>query len=178
MKEQKSRWYDSTMTEAIPEFGTPREGEERRDGACAVVFDPNADLFAAGKLEAGFLHLFGGGVEPGEDPEQGIVREVIEESGLYDFADIKALGQAMAHYRNHQKQVNRVTKVTSFLLILRSADTVPAQHEAHEQFSLMWVTAEQLLADWRAHNAEGDLDHWIHFLGIATTRLKELGFGT
>jgi 8-oxo-dGTP pyrophosphatase MutT (NUDIX family) len=160
----------------MPEFGTPRENGERRDGACAVVFDPETGLFAAGQLESGFLHLFGGGIEPGEDMEAGMIREVSEESGLCDFARIEALGEAMAHYRNHQKQVNRITKVTCFLLVLRTTATVPTQHEAHESFSLLWVTAEQLLADWAAHNADGDLGHWIHFLNKAVGHLKALGF--
>ena len=33
----------------IPEFGIKRENEERRDGGCAVVFDPTSQKSAAVK---------------------------------------------------------------------------------------------------------------------------------
>lgn len=31
---------------SIPEFGIKRENEERRDGGCAVVFDPQNQKYA------------------------------------------------------------------------------------------------------------------------------------
>ena len=60
--------------ENIPEFGTCRENEERRDGGCAVIYDPTTGLFGIGKRELDGLYiLFAGGVEADEDMTQGIL---------------------------------------------------------------------------------------------------------
>ena len=42
----------------IPEFGIKREGEERRDGGCGVVFDPKSQKYAIGKQDSGLFRLF------------------------------------------------------------------------------------------------------------------------
>lgn len=34
---------------SLAEFGIPRENEKRRDGGCAVIYDPKSHLFAVGK---------------------------------------------------------------------------------------------------------------------------------
>jgi 8-oxo-dGTP pyrophosphatase MutT (NUDIX family) len=67
------------MKSEIPEFGIKREHEERRDGGCAIVFDPLTKLFAVGRQENEYLRLFSGGVDAGEDIQEGILREVTEE---------------------------------------------------------------------------------------------------
>lgn len=154
--------------EGIPEFGTPAENEERRDGGCAVVFDPATGLYAVGKRDAdGLMLLFSGGVEPDEDIRAGILREVREESGLHDFAHVEQIAEAMAHYRNKAKNVNRVAKATCLLVILKSADVVPVQLEAHEQFALAWVTPGDIRRNWTERNEDRGLDHWLYFLDKA-----------
>ena len=70
----------------ILEFGIKRDNEERRDGGCAVVFDPENQKYAVYKNERnGVLGFFGGGFDEGEDEKEGVLRELIEESGLTDF---------------------------------------------------------------------------------------------
>src|SRR3989344_7057503 len=96
----------------IPEFGIKRENEERRDGGCAVVFDPQSQKYAVGKQENGRMRLFSGGVDYGEDIEDGVLREVREESGLHDFLHIEKIAEAMTHYRNTLKNVDRVAHAT------------------------------------------------------------------
>src|ERR1700722_4176569 len=99
----------------IPEFGTKRENEERRDGGCAVVFDPKTQKYAVNKHDAnGLLGLFSGGVEAGEEIQAGILREVAEESGLDDFLYVEPIAEALTHYHNILKNVNRVAKATCF----------------------------------------------------------------
>src|SRR5277367_3969699 len=118
------------MALSLREFGTPRENEERRDGGCAVVFDPATGLFAVGKeRESGRLRLFSGGVEDGEEMQDGILREVREESGLYDFGHIEFIGEALAHYHNRLKSVNRVAHARCFLVLLKSTATRATQLE-------------------------------------------------
>ena len=114
------------MAEAIPEFGQKREHEERRDGGCGIIFDPAQRAFAVGKRELdGMLMLYGGGVSADEDIQEGVLREVREESGLHDFLRVEKVGSVLTHYRNNVKEVNRVAHATCFLMILQSADTLP-----------------------------------------------------
>ena len=64
----------------ILEFGIKRENEKRRDGGCAVVFDPVSQKYAVGKQENGWLRLFSGGINIGEDVQDGTLRELFEEA--------------------------------------------------------------------------------------------------
>jgi len=162
-------------TQELLEFGIKRENEERRDGGCAVVFDPVTRLYAVGKRDSdGLLLLFSGGVEADEDIQEGILREVREEGGLCDFGHTEIIGVALAHYHNSNKNVNRVTHSTCVLTFLKSTELVPTQLEAHEKFSLAWATAGEILDCWRDRNQNGDYSHWIYFFEKATARIEEI----
>lgn len=161
----------------IPEFGTPRENEERRDGGCGIIYDPETSQFGVYELGSERrLMLFGGGVEEGEDLHSGILREVREESGLHDFTHTEEVGKAFTHYVNVAKKVNRVALATCLLLVLNSRDMVPTQREAHEQFELVWRTADAIKSDWVLHNGDHGRDHWFYFMENALARLKEMGY--
>jgi 8-oxo-dGTP pyrophosphatase MutT (NUDIX family) len=167
------------MHSHIPEFGTKRANEERRDGGCGVVFDPAMQKYAVGYRAKDELYLlFSGGVETGESVEEGILREVREESGLHNFQHVEKIAEALTHYHNRAKKVNRVAHATCLLVALGSADTLPVQLEAHETFVLRWVTPEELVANWQSQNGDHGLDHWLYFLGIAVGRAVELGYDT
>jgi ADP-ribose pyrophosphatase YjhB (NUDIX family) len=164
------------ISPAIKEFGTIRENEERRDGGCAVVFDPATGLFAVGKeRESGRLWLFSGGVEDGEEMQDGILREVREESGLYDFGQIEFIGEALAHYHNRLKDVNRVAHAHCFLVLLKSTAAQPTQLEAHETFDLAWARPQEILDNWKGWNDDHGLDHWVYFFELALERIAALG---
>ncbi len=166
-------------SQTIPEFGTKRENEERRDGGCAVVFDPATQRYAVNKHDDnGLLILFSGGVGPEEDIQEGILREVVEESGLHDFLYVEKIGEAMTHYYHFAKKLNRVAHATCFLVILKSADLVETHLEAHEKFTLLWKTADEIFTNWHEHNATHDHDHWIYFMKKTVARAKELGYDT
>jgi hypothetical protein len=164
------------QTESIPEFGTRRENEERRDGGLGIVFDPKSSLFAAGLWPSGRYTLFGGGIPADEDTQTGTLREVTEESGLYDFLKVEPLGKAFARYYHSVKKVNRVTLVNCFLIILKSTSTRPVQHEPHEQFDLVWISRRELLDIIKPLNGDGGYDHWLYFMGKAIARMEELGY--
>lgn len=172
----------TTPSLEIPTFGTPRENEERRDGGCGIVYDPATKLFAVGKqhqpgeISDGALRIFSGGVSADEDIKEGVLREVTEESGLYDFAQIEVIGQAFTHYHNSLRNVNRVALATCLLIVLKSADLKPVELEEHEKFSLTWVSADELLSDMKARNGNKDNDHWIYFMDKCVARLKEMRF--
>lgn len=164
-------------TQKIPEFGIKRENEERRDGGCGVIFDPKTQKFAVNKHRDNELFiLISGGVDSGEDIQKGVLREVTEESGLYDFLYVEKIGEAITHYYNFAKKVNRAAHATCFLIVLKSANQTALKLEEHEKFTLHWLTAEEIFANWEARNQSKDYDHWIYFLKKAVTRIKELGY--
>jgi len=65
----------------IPQFGRPAPGRDHkpRPGAYGVVFDAEGRLLVV--EEFGRLYLPGGGLDPGETPEQALHREFEEETG-------------------------------------------------------------------------------------------------
>ncbi len=160
----------------ILEFGIKRENEERRDGGCGVVFDPLTQKYAVGQEEDGKLRLFSGGVNEGEDFKDGTLREVTEESGLYDFLHVEKIAEAMCHFRNNLKNVNRIAHATCYLIILKSSDTMPAKLESHEKFTLVWKDPKEILENWEARNQNKDYDHWIYFFKKAVNRAFKLEY--
>ncbi len=163
--------------EPILEFCIRRENEERRDGGCGIVFDPATQKYAVGEEhESKLFRLFSGGVDASEDIEEGVMREVVEESGLHDFLYIEKIAEAFTHYRNNLRNVNRVAKATCFLVILKSDDLISVKLEEHEKFSLVWATSAEILSNWESRNEKKDYDHWIYFLKKALSRAVELGY--
>jgi len=164
-------------TQTIPEFGIKRENEKRRDGGCGIVFDPETQKYAVAKhADKDLFIIFSGGVNVDEDIQLGVLREVTEESGLHDFLHVEKIAEAMTHYYNILKNINRVGSATCFLIILKSKDLIETHLEEHEKFTVMWVTAAELLANLQAHNETHDHDHWIYFLKKAVSCARELGY--
>ncbi|HAQ02592.1 hypothetical protein A2467_00025 [Candidatus Nomurabacteria bacterium RIFOXYC2_FULL_36_8] len=162
--------------EEILEFGIKREGEERRDGGCSVVFDPQTQKYAVYRnLKNGVLGLFGGGFDEGEDEETGVLRELVEESGLVDYLHIEKVDKVLTHYFNSNKQVPRVAYATCLLVILNSQKTQQTKLEEHENFELEWHTNEEILTSWMSRNHNKDYDHWVYLMNKAVKRAKELG---
>ncbi|MEI6581001.1 MAG: NUDIX domain-containing protein [bacterium] len=165
--------------EKILEFGIKRENEERRDGGCAVVFDPKTQKYAVYiNLKNGLFGLFGGGFDKDEKEEDGVFREVIEESGLTNFLYTEKIGKILTHYYNSNKNVNRIAFAICFLIILENNNLQPTKLEEHEKFELLWTTKEKILSNWKSRNKNKDYDHWIYFLEKAVKRVKELGYDT
>lgn len=174
-----------SMTDStdIKEFEIKRENEERRDGGCCVVFDPASQKYAAYRnLKNGILGLYGGGFDENENEEEGVLRELVEESGLYDFLYTEKIDKVLTHYFNFNKKKNRVALASCFLVILKSTKLKPTKLEAHEEFKLEWVTPEELFSIWKSRNNNKDTyknyDHWIYFLEKSINRAKELGYDT
>lgn len=162
--------------ENLLEFGIKRENEERRDGGCSVVFDPETQKYAVYRnLKNGILGLFGGGFDEGENEEEGTLRELTEESGLIDYLYVEKMDRVITHYHNSNKGVNRVAFASCFLVILKSINTQQTRLEEHEKFELEWHTNEEILESWISRNQNRDYDHWVHFLKKAVKRAKELG---
>ena len=163
--------------ENILEFGIKRENEERRDGGCAVVFEPDMQKYAVYRnLKNGVLGLFGGGFDEGEDEQSGVLRELAEESGLNDYLYIEKVDKVFVHYHNSNKNVNRVAVASCFLVVLRSPRTQNTKLEEHERFELVWADKDEIVDCWKSRNQNRDYDHWVYFMDKACKRLIELGY--
>lgn len=159
------------------ETGIKHDDEERRDGGCGVIFDPVTQKYAVATHPDGLVRLFAGGVEAGEDMRAGVLREIEEESGLYDFASFEKIKTCFTHYHNSRKQVYRAALATCFLGILASDKQKERKLEEHEKtMELAWMTPKEILENWNAHNIDHDLDHWFIFLRDAVARAIELGY--
>mgnify|MGYP003395641743 CR=1 FL=1 len=116
------------------------------------------------------------GVDSDEDMETGVLRELVEESGLNDFLYVEKTAEAVTHYHNTLKNVNRLAYATCFLVILKSSRLVPVKLEEHEKFSLAWATVEEILYNWKERNQNKDYDHWLYFMDKSVKRAIELGY--
>ncbi|MDR3582001.1 MAG: class I tRNA ligase family protein [Candidatus Pacebacteria bacterium] len=159
------------------ETGIKHDGEERRDGGCGVIFDPATQKYAVATHPDGLVRLFAGGVEDGENMKEGVLREIAEESGLYDFVSFEKVRTCFTHYHNSRKQVYRSALATCFLGILASGKQKERKLEEHEKaMELAWMTPKEILENWNTHNNEHDLDHWFIFFREAVARAIELGY--
>jgi ADP-ribose pyrophosphatase YjhB (NUDIX family) len=60
----------------------PAVSRQRREGADALVRDARGRVLLVRRADDGRWAMPGGWVDPGETPEQAVVREVAEETGL------------------------------------------------------------------------------------------------
>ncbi len=111
----------------------------------------------------GDLKLPGGGVEPGETPEQAIVRELAEECGL-DGVTVGAHVLTVVDSRP-AREPGAIWRMTS-LHLLASSDAEPTgpraleEYEADLAFVPVWVTPGEMLAGNRAFLAAAD-PRWV-----------------
>lgn len=167
------------------ETGEKRKNEEFKDGGAGVVFDPETQKYAVGKWKSGYIaksnmqtvSLFAGGVDTSiEDMQTGVTREVTEESGFYDFKHIEEIERSYPHYHNSAKNVNRYARAVCYLYILNSREQKPLKLEAHENFEVAWMSAQEIKDIWMAHNSDKTFDHYLRFLDESVAMAIELGY--
>ncbi|MCX6757853.1 MAG: NUDIX hydrolase [Candidatus Nomurabacteria bacterium] len=163
--------------EEILEFGIKRENEERRDGGCAIVFYPKIQKFAVYRnLKNGVIGLFGGGFNEGEDEREGVLRELVEESGLTNFLYIEKIEKVATHYYNSNKEVNRIAFCSCYLIVLESDKLQQTKLESHENFEFHWMDAPEILSAWESRNKNHDYDHWVYLFNKGIKMLKDLKY--
>jgi 8-oxo-dGTP diphosphatase len=115
-------------------IGAPPPGATPRPGAYAVVIDD--DWRVAVVLVGGEAFLPGGGIDPGETPEQAVHREVREETGLA-IEVVASLGDAHEHHAfAHRAAVHRLAHYFSARVI----GTGTASEADH---TLVWWTGTE-----------------------------------
>lgn len=113
-----------------PVFGKPVEGicYRSRTGAYGVVLCEDGRT-AAVRIPTG-LFLIGGGIEAGEEPEQSLRREFMEEIG-YEIEVVKPLGYASGYYYSggFQEYMHGAGYFYTVRLLQKVAEPVEKDHE-------------------------------------------------
>jgi 8-oxo-dGTP diphosphatase len=119
-----------------PQFGTNREGVEytERPGVYAIIVDSEENIAA---VEVGGRYfLLGGGLNEGETEENGLQREILEETGKI-VTSATFLGRASQFVDAKDGYFN---KLGAFYKVELGADTF---HETEEDHKFIWVTKDE-----------------------------------
>jgi 8-oxo-dGTP diphosphatase len=126
---------NSVMTRSIPEFGVrvPDAAYVDRPGAYAIILGRDGRLaFVRGK--AGRLFLPGGGVGPGEQPEDALLREILEEVG-WTARILGAIGRATQLVFAEGEGYFAIRATYFRTALIKRRTTTRCEHE------IVWLTA-------------------------------------
>lgn len=131
--------------------------------ACAII-ECNGLILAAQRKEGMRLalkwELPGGKIDPGENPEECLKRELVEELGIYAAVN-RALGPATYHYP--------FFTVTLYPFV---CNIVSGQITLHEHAAMLWLPPEKFLSlDW----AEADIPVIENYLQSRKVLHREAG---
>jgi len=122
----------------IPQFGTEPEKYQERICAYAVVFNNEKKILAV-KVNS-IYHLPGGGVDNNESPEEAVVREIKEETGL-EISNINLLGKANQFFSN--SKMGPLNKLGIFYKANLANNKPKDKKEVNHYTS--WITPEDFL---------------------------------
>ena len=118
---------------AVPQFGTRQPGRDYppRPGAHALVFNAAGEILAV--EEGGYWWLPGGGLEAGETYEQGLAREMLEETG-YAVEILREIGRANEFTQDPVNKKFHDKHCAFFAVRLVGASKGPQLKENHPQW--------------------------------------------
>jgi len=106
---------------------------KQRTAARAVVFDANNQVALLHVGKNGYYKLPGGGIEPGENPKEALVRECMEELGC--TIDVRGEIGKIIEYRRDLHQTSYC-----YLATLVGTQSTPhyTEEELAEEFEYLW----------------------------------------
>jgi leucyl-tRNA synthetase len=148
------------------DFGTPLPDCKDVTGVNVIGYDPKTNKFmTVYNNNTSQLWVAGGGLEEGETYEEAARRELKEESG-YTAQEIIQLGHFhYSYYYNDNKKSNRRASGYNYLAIINQKDLATAKNESHEDFSVKWLTIEELRAG--IEQTKGGVEHWLYAVDCA-----------
>jgi 8-oxo-dGTP pyrophosphatase MutT (NUDIX family) len=128
-----------------------------RKAARAVVFDDDNNVALLHVSKHGYYKLPGGGVEAGEDFEEALKRECLEEIGC-DVEIIKPIGR-IVEYRHFPDGTDEYQESYCYMARVVGPKGMPhfEQAEIDKGFQQKWVTKMEAIALLR----EGRMDDYI-----------------
>ena len=119
-----------------PQFGGPHGLFKDRPGAYAVIRKHGSILTVFVRAR---FHLPGGGIDEGEDPEEAVAREVLEETG-YTTSHLVLLGRANQFLETRDLgPINKIGTYFSGRISGAPVETIEHDH------AVMWVSPETFL---------------------------------
>jgi bis(5'-nucleosidyl)-tetraphosphatase len=122
-----------------PDTGAQR-GEERSAGALVFHQSPSGRRYLLLKYPAGHWDFPKGNIEKGELPEQTMVREVREETGLVDIVPVEGFRKVIEYF--YKRDGRTVHKQVTFFLAESPLDRVVLSFE-HRDYA--WLTFEEAM---------------------------------
>lgn len=112
----------------------------------AVILDNDENIAVIYSEQLHYYTLPGGCMDPGETPEQAIVRECKEETGC-DVEMVSELGKVV----EVRKDVAKIGEIFGYIVKLVGEKGVPEfmDDEIEEQFVIKWVTPAEAKAFFR-----------------------------
>ncbi len=109
--------------------------EERSAGAVVFRRGPASRLYLLLKYPAGHWDLPKGNIEEGEEPEQTMLREVREETGIVDLRVIPGFKKKIEYF--YRREGKKVHKTVVFFLAETSTEgvTISFEHKAYGWFN-------------------------------------------
>ena len=124
---------------------TPREDKKtvRKNVVTAIIKDVSSEEYLVLTFHDGRMGFAGGGIEDGETPEEAVLREVKEETGLKKIRIERViLPELYGHGYKLSKDTNCYDRDRAFLVIAEGKDADPIP--AHEQHTLVWKKAGEI----------------------------------
>lgn len=145
---------------AVPQFGERRAGRTYADRPAAFGILERDGQVAVVRIEkpdgAVWVDLPGGGVDPGETPEQGVVREYGEEAGL-KVAVRESYAVADQFFVNTEGEAWN-NRSTFFVLDLVAED---ASLKIEDDHTLVWLSPLEAIASLRHDSHAWALAAWL-----------------
>lgn len=121
----------------VVQFGNQPSGEwQERPSVYAVVINEEGRMLV---LEVdGEYHLPGGGIDAGENPEQAVIREALEEAGAV-IGDLEYIGQANQFFPEDSR--NKLG--TFYKAALVSQDEQSSDEDSHKP---VWLLPQEFIS--------------------------------
>ena len=159
---QFARKFELPVVEVVaPDYGIPLDGSVDVTGPVVIGFDPETkEYMSLINSKNGMRWLVSGGLDEGEDYETAALRELKEEAGFNEVAElIKLGGPTYSYYFNTNKNSNRRSFSYMYLAILNKNEKNIQSLEPHENYTVSWSSLDAIVADFE-EEADGR-GHWI-----------------
>lgn len=122
-----------------PQFGDLLVNAKERPGAYAVIKNSLGLILVV--IAKNRYHLPGGGIDAGEDPQQAVEREIVEETG-YRVEGLQNIGQANQFLDT--KDLGPINKLGTYF-VGRVLNTPPLPKIEADHLA-MWISPEEFLS--------------------------------
>jgi leucyl-tRNA synthetase len=147
----------------------------KRNQVSCILRNPKDDKYAylEWNKEFGWVTFIGGGIEEGENAEQAVRREILEESGYKNIKIVKEIARVCGGGCAAHKNENRFSFRTAFLCELIDEDRNDVTEEEKKKHEMKWVNKDEIT---RLINVETDSYVWDIYLNGFTKSFIDEGY--